>query len=486
MLLLTREVGKYEELVIGTTLLLSDQKHRRALRRVFALGLLVLFAAFVAVLFRTKLAGVGGGGDFVRIGLVFLILVVLLWLRVPVGVALLAGSVFLALFFSLSLGQMGRAFSFGAFDAGSQKLHEFGAIACLMSLIIIFINVMGRTLRESGIIDDLVLALENVFRHLRSVAAVIPAVFGLLPMPGGALMSAPIVDELGDRVQMDATEKTVINYWFRHVWEYCWPVYPGLILAASLLENRPISLLIRTHLPITVVALAAGWLLILRRLPPGGSVAPQTNSRLRSEVVILRALWPLMLVVLAVMLTPSHLPKWLGLAIFLAVLVIADVGLIASSRLGRRKLWKVVGSSIDPHMILMVLSIYAMRGVFELSGAVDSLPDTLSASKVPAGLVVFVVPFIVGALTGYTMAAVSTTFPLLLNLLTTGDMVMLAYVGGFLGVLSSPTHLCLILTREYYRANLVSIYARIVPLIAIVAAFTAIWAAILRWTGMGG
>jgi len=32
--------------------------------------------------------------------------------------------------------------------------------------------------------------------------------------------------------------------------------------------------------------------------------------------------------------------------------------------------------------------------------------------------------------------------------------VMLAYASGFVGCLLSPVHLCLVLSREYFRANL--------------------------------
>jgi len=35
---------------------------------------------------------------------------------------------------------------------------------------------------------------------------------------------------------------------------------------------------------------------------------------------------------------------------------------------------------------------------------------------------------------------------------------MLAYVGGFTGVLLSPIHLCLIVTIQYFKANFKKIY----------------------------
>jgi len=49
----------------------------------------------------------------------------------------------------------------------------------------------------------------------------------------------------------------------------------------------------------------------------------------------------------------------------------------------------------------------------------------------------------------------------------------LAFVAGFIGVLLSPVHLCLVLTREYFKADIWGIYKKIIPAsgIIIVVAF---------------
>ncbi len=53
-------------------------------------------------------------------------------------------------------------------------------------------------------------------------------------MPGGAIFSAPMIQEAASGLDVSGRDKVVINYWFRHVWELTWPLYPGMILAASL------------------------------------------------------------------------------------------------------------------------------------------------------------------------------------------------------------------------------------------------------------
>jgi hypothetical protein len=54
---------------------------------------------------------------------------------------------------------------------------------------------------------------------------------------------------------------------------------------------------------------------------------------------------------------------------------------------------------------------------------------------------------------------------------------MLAYVGGFSGVLLSPVHLCLLFTTEYFRADFKKVYrllllpVSLVVLVALVILF---------------
>ncbi|MCK4325381.1 DUF401 family protein, partial [bacterium] len=50
--------------------------------------------------------------------------------------------------------------------------------------------------------------------------------------------------------------------------------------------------------------------------------------------------------------------------------------------------------------------------------------------------------------------------------------IILAYGCGYIGVLLSPVHICLILTRDYFKANLVGIYRLILTPILLLLAGT--------------
>ena len=83
------------------------------------------------------------------------------------------------------------------------------------------------------------------------------------------------------------------------------------------------------------------------------------------------------------------------------------------------------------------------------------------------------IPFLIGFLTGISNAFAGITFPLFLSVVGTTNpdlaKVMYLYVSGFLGVLLSPVHFCLILSAQYYRAKLSDVYRLLLPSIIAVA-----------------
>ena len=77
-----------------------------------------------------------------------------------------------------------------------------------------------------------------------------------------------------------------------------------------------------------------------------------------------------------------------------------------------------------------------------------------------------------GLLTGVNQAYIGVAFPLLLPFFGSEvidlKLIMFAYAVGFVGVLLSPVHLCLLLTKEYFKANWAGIYKLLLPSAAVV------------------
>ncbi len=416
-----------------------------------------------AALLERLTSGGGPVWPFAKLLLVLTLMVLLLREDVTVGLALLAGAVALAVAFRVLVPDIGHAFTFGILDPKAARLHAFGEGALRISVMLFLINFTGRLLIIGGGVRILVEALERLFRDVRWVMAAIPAVIGLLPMPGGAMLSAPMVGELGDRLDMSPERKVLSNYWYRHVWEWWWPIYPAILIV---LEDGYLSLpqILLYQGPLTVVAIGLGWFFLLRKVTRRRAEKCSVQI-LRELGRVLRVLWPILAVVIVVLTVrlPAPYKDWLLPATFLIV----NVAFLFTVKLHRADFLKALRLAGQWQFFMLVFGVYVLRGVFALSGAAEKLPVGLEAVAVPPIVACFVVPFAINVLTGYSMAGVSIAFPLLAALFAgTGPSgVAVAYAGAFLGVLASPVHLCLALTREYFSARWGRVYALLTPML---------------------
>jgi len=145
-------------------------------------------------------------------------------------------------------------------------LQNISSSSTLMLILVNFqIMWLSDQMNQTGMMKELVYAVsERVSK--RASMAVIPAVIGLLPMPGGAIFSAPLVDSCDKDNNVSAEKKTQINFWFRHIWEYWWPLYPGVLLTVEI-THMPLWKIVAVQFPITIFQITTGYYWLLRKVP---------------------------------------------------------------------------------------------------------------------------------------------------------------------------------------------------------------------------
>lgn len=324
--------------------------------------------------------------------------------------------------------------------------------------IVAFILMLSSCLKESGALKDMVDSLRMMAWDNRFTMALLPALIGFLPMPGGALFSAPMIEGFSDEAEISPERRTFINYWFRHVWEYCYPLYPGLLLAATILKVN-IGQLIVFQLPLSLAAIFAGVVFQLVRIKYVKKQISPGVSKLALLWKFSTGFWPVMLIVVGIFVVPWKIllpgfPEIDPLMITLPLTVI----LFGIPRLGFRRFFKVIITNFDFRLPLTVLSVLIFKDVITNSGAVDNLSTAFQTWGIPPLALFLVLPFLMGYLTGITHSYVSVAYPLLMPFFLDNGQVdlastQLAYTSGFVGVILSPVHLCLILSLDYFRAD---------------------------------
>jgi hypothetical protein len=99
-------------------------------------------------------------------------------------------------------------------------------------------------------------------------------------------------------------------------------------------------------------------------------------------------------------------------------------------------------------------------------------------------LLIAIIPFISGLTTGLTIGYIGASFPVILSLAGDGtagyfSTIALAYGCGFLGMMLSPIHVCLIVTNQYFKtslaASLLGMLKPALALFAFAAAYAGLW-----------
>jgi hypothetical protein len=389
-----------------------------------------------------------------KVVLIVALLLVLIRFKWDLGLVLFLDTCLVAVLFGLSPVAFARAVLAGATS---------GATLMLVGIVVLVLY-LGEYLQASGAFRDMVDALKKLVRDDRLILAIPSAFIGLLPMMGGAMMGAPIVDEAARRWDVSPAWKTFYNYWFRHVWEYWWPLYLNIIMASAIFRV-PVWKISLYQAPFSLVAIGAGVAVLYRRLP--------RLPREREDGVSWRDAWRVVWSVWPIALTIVLI---FAFRMNMLVALAASAALTqATARLDLKARWNVVRRGLAPKTILLTLAVMVFKEVLEASGALDAVVRAVPPQGLSAYLLMFAAPFIVGLLTGVNQAFVAISFPLLVPVIGTGspDMVLLtfAYVSGFAGILLSPAHLCLALTADYFRADLKDVYPLLVrPVTAVFAA----------------
>jgi uncharacterized protein len=414
----------------------------------------------------------------VRILIVFVLILLAIKRRWLLGNAFLVGSLGLGALFSMAPAAIGRSMGMALVQPKT---------LCL-SIVVGLILVLSHSLERGGQMARLLNSFEGLVRKPQVNLVIFPALIGLLPMPGGAIFSAPMVKRMGLRHHLSGAHLSYINYWFRHIWEYWWPLYPGVLLATAL-SGVDLWRLVFFALPLTLVAVIAGyWPLRANALlhVDKGSVTHSSNAG-----TFLVELGPIAMVIFGGlglgMLMPLLLPgrllpvaKELGLII---ALLLAIGWVWRMNKMAWAQRWRIIRQPAMLKMLYMVAAILIFKGILEASGAVSQLSMEMLQYHIPLMPICMILPFVVGGVAGITIAFVGTTFPILISLIQTLAQthlmlpyLILALACGFMGVLLSPMHLCLLLSNEYFETELIPVYRHMgiplgVMLIASVAYF---------------
>jgi hypothetical protein len=460
--------------------------------------------------------------------MIFFLVLICIRKKLSLGNAFLLGSLFLSILFGLN--PQATITSIFASITDPKTL----SIAVVVSLIL----VLSSSMELAGQMQRMLKNFQGLVASPRLNLVIFPALIGLLPMPGGAVFSAPMVKELGVRSKLSEAQLSFVNYWFRHIWEHWWPLYPGILLTTVITEISLLAIIV-IMCPFTAAAVWLGYRALKGpdSLPIGNRSGFKTSDQVQGQgagrsgkrsihrhVSIYRRsatqplglrwdfettsgknprspLWPFIkeLVPILLVIFPGLGMGVLFSKLFPTFSISKEIGLILALCMAIAWVWYQNGTSkkqilstlTNPQllkMMYMIAGILIFKGILTDSHAAAAVSQELIQMHIPLVLIAVTLPLLVGMSGGIVIAFVGSTLPILVPMIQSiGEAqflpayVMLILVSGFTGVMLSPMHLCFLLSNEYFGVTPGSVYRYLwKPCVALVAAgMVYFW--ILHW-----
>lgn len=368
-----------------------------------------------------------------------ILIVVLLRFKVLIGPAILSGGLLIWLFESRSFEKL-----WVAFTETLTMQRTWDLLLCLY-----FVMCLEVELRKSGSLHGMVVTLRNIFSSNKVTLAFMPAFLGLLPSLGGARFSAPIVQEASEGIAVDDEQKSAINLWFRHIFEFSNPLMPGVILACGI-ANVSIGDLIDQVGWVTILCFVLGWIFLivpLKITDPEKATNTQHDRAIDWKSLIL-AFGPIVTSFLLIVAFDVQAALAMGLV------VVAFIPLYF--RFKRPiSVKSVFTESLDKKLFFNVVCILYFIQLLTVIGTLDEIVNVFNNSALPQAVIIACLSFIFGVMTGMGQGYIAIVMPIV-ALMAPGNIVLvgIAMVYGMAGQMVTPTHLCILVTVEYFKSRL--------------------------------
>ncbi len=399
--------------------------------------------------------------NLIGVIIAFTVILILIRKKINFGVCLLLGSLIVGVFSlqviaPIDIPKAMIEASVYSFEK-QQVMTETIELALLMTLIF----VLAKSMQETGAIAKLIESLRTFFSK-GGTLGVIPAVYGLMPVPGGALFSAPQINKEGEKYKLKKDQKNFLNIWFRHIWFPIYPISSAMILICSIkFSGVSLQMLMLANLPSFFGMILIGYLYLRKytKNTPPTTIASKKNTQ--GLVYLLPPIVPLIFYPLKFLGVSETRCFLLGVAVSLFILY-------CLLKIEWRVYLHVLKKSVTWKLALAIFGIMILREMITISQTHVLLAEMMQNLAFPALVIVIVIPFLLGTLTGYNLGAVALSYPLVepffaftgVNIIGLTSIIFMCSLTGYL---ISPIHLCNVLSSEYLKTDTTRMYRMFLP-----------------------
>ncbi len=327
------------------------------------------------------------------------------------------------------------------------------------------IVLLGHLHQEIGAMEQLVNNLRYLVRDPRALLMIFPAAISLFStVPGGAIISAPMVEETGHKLRMSPTELAMSNMVYRHLVVLITPFNSSLVLASGI-TGISIAGYLGFTVPVIAIVFLIATIILLYRYPRSSIEPLEARESGRTGQALAAVL---------VSASPYLLAMVLGLAlgVFFPLALLAGIAVCLLINLPARERTKALGNRLaillkgfNWPIALSTLAIVVYKDFMLEAESFQQAVYFLVEQGLPLMVLIVVLPFITGFITGNNTASLGIALPVLIPFFGP-DMFSVRYFGiiylsSYAGYFGSPVHLCTYLTNEYFKTPLYSLIKQV-------------------------
>jgi uncharacterized protein len=349
---------------------------------------------------------------------------------------------------NLWLGFIVGALLLGVFNLPLREIFEniLGTLSDPMILLLAtavgIIAMIGGILEASGLMTQL-------FRHLRMKRKLFlilgPALFGMLPMPGGALLSAPLVERAGEDIS--PSEYANINVWFRHTLILIYPL--GALLVVTKIAELHLYKAMLYLLPEFVLLILLGYIFLLRNVK--GDLGKKGSFSFKKIFL------PVGIIAVAPTIHVIFISIFPNVMDELFLLLAVSTSVFLAIWLGKLKLSKImpVVKKMKPwKYCLIILGMFIFLNIFKETDISNMIADVVFCKT----FLIVGIGFILGFVTGRTQMPFGILLPIYYTRFQVDSVSYLTFsimfFSIFMGYVISPIHPCISVSLEYFDVNL--------------------------------
>jgi hypothetical protein len=360
--------------------------------------------------------------------------------KLPIAYSIIGSAFIMILVSGLGLNSILEIFSSTLLDPN--KIAQY--------LTVVEIGALGVLLKKYGFIELIIDKLNKVVSNKKLQLMFVPALIGLLTVPGGAIISAPFIDRIGEDLNVEKSKRAVINLVYRHISMHIMPYANGLLLVALLLPQVNVYNVIGLNFIFVFLYVTIGYFTYIKDIKYEKTEIVKGN---KGDNILQLAIYTSPIYFAVILNIVFKVPFFIG--------VLGNILLVYLLR-PRKSIIKDFIKGINLNVFLTIMGVYLIQGTIgnfpEFNKMLESLlsnPNTLIASMIG-------ISAIFGLATGFQPAALGVIIPVIgsmaISLSRMTVLAHIAFVWSFVGYFFSPLHLCQLFTVEYMKVKNSQVY----------------------------